>query len=44
MFFSQKPTHVSEKESSIGIVGIGIGFTEFMMNSMVATPFEKIIL
>lgn len=44
MLTAQKPADVSKEESSSGIMWIGIGFAEFVMNSMVSSPFNYGIL
>lgn len=44
MLIHHKPADVSKEEASIRIVGIGIGFGEFVVHTMVANPFVDRIL
>lgn len=44
MLFHEEPAHVCEKESTIGIVRVGVGLGEFVMDSMIARPFKDTVL
>lgn len=44
VFLAEKPADVREKESSVGVVGVGIGFAELVMHPMITTPFVDVVL
>lgn len=44
MLPAQKPSNVREEKSSLGIVRIGIGFAEFVMDTVISGPFNDGVL
>jgi len=44
VFSAQQPANVSKEKPTSGIVRVGIRFTEFVMDSVVSTPFVNMIL
>ena len=44
MLFLEKPTNMREEESSVDIVGISIGISPLVVATVIARPFNDIIL
>lgn len=44
MFLHHKPTHVGKEKPTIWIMGVCMGFREFVMNPMVSNPLRNRIL
>ncbi len=44
VFFTQKPANVSKKETTAGIMRIGISFAKLVMNTVIPAPFINIVL
>jgi len=44
VFAHQKPSHVREEEAAIGVVRIGVSVGPFVVTTMVARPFDHVIL
>lgn len=40
VFLDVQPSHVGEEESAHGIVGVGVGFGVFMVDTVIAGPVE----
>jgi len=44
MFLTEKPANVSEEKASLSVVGIGRGLWELMVDTVVPTPLNQMIL
>lgn len=44
MFLHHQPTHVGKEKPTIRIVGVCMGFREFVMDSVVSNPLRNRIL
>ena len=44
VLLAHQPAHVSEEESAVHVVGIGVSFRVFVMHSVVSSPLVQVIL